>query len=66
MIVWYYCDGNFPACGRIAVPIIIVVVIFVGCVIIPVFLACGIIGLGVTMVTFHVGSIVEVIAFCFS
>ncbi len=26
---------------------------------------CGIKGLGITMVIFHVGSIVEVIAFCF-
>jgi hypothetical protein len=108
MIIWYYCDGNFPTCGRIAVRIIIVVVIFVGCVSILVFLACGIItlgtimvvvfstdsamvvifplsgimgvdialvvisstcginGLGVTVVIFHIGSIVEVIAFCFS
>jgi hypothetical protein len=27
---------------------------------------CDIIGLGVTMVVFHVGSIVKVISFCFS
>jgi hypothetical protein len=40
----------FPTCGRIAIHIIIVVVIFVGCVIILVFLACGTITLGTIMV----------------
>jgi hypothetical protein len=97
----------FPTCDRIAITIIIVVVIFVCCVIILLFLACGIItlgiitvvflstnnamvvispisgiigvnidlaiisltcgikGLGITMIIFHVGSIVEVILFYF-
>ncbi len=39
----------FPTCGKIG-GIIIVVIIFVGCVIILIFLACGTITLGTNMV----------------
>jgi hypothetical protein len=39
----------FPTCGKIG-GIIIVVIIFVGCVIILIFLACGTITLGIIMV----------------
>jgi hypothetical protein len=49
----------FPTCGRIAGRIIIVVIIFVGCVIILVFLACGTITLGTIMVVdFSIDSVV--------
>ncbi len=49
----------FPSCGRIAGGIIIIVIIFVGCVIILVFLACGTITLGtITVVDFSIDNVV--------